>query len=63
MNQRTDFTDTDLSAWLDGEGNVVDLEQQPSLDLDGIDEPLEIMPAVQDDMFGAVQPGLVAAAK
>ena len=22
MNQRPDFTDTDLSAWLDGEGNA-----------------------------------------
>lgn len=45
------------------EGNVVDLEMQPGLDLDGIDEPIEMIPALQPDMFGAVQPGLSSAAK
>ena len=43
------------------EGNVVDLEVQPSLDLDGIDVPVEIIPAVQPDLFGAVQPTLTSA--
>jgi hypothetical protein len=43
------------------EGNVVDLEVQPSLDLDGIDAPVEIIPAVQPDLFGAVQPTLTSA--
>ncbi|MCV2356562.1 class I SAM-dependent DNA methyltransferase [Paucibacter sp. B2R-40] len=46
------------------EGNVVDLEPQPQgeLDWDGLTEPVEIMPAPQGDMFGAVQPGLTSAA-
>lgn len=46
------------------EGNVVDLEPQPQseLDWDGLAEPVEIIPAAQDDMFGAAQPGLTSAA-
>jgi hypothetical protein len=42
------------------EGNIVELEQQPGLDLDGAAEPVEIIPAPQNDLFGAVQPGLTS---
>jgi hypothetical protein len=44
------------------EGNIVELEQQPGLDLDGAAEPVEIIPLPQSDLFGAVQPGLTSAA-
>ena len=44
------------------EGNIVDLAVQPGLDLQGADEPVEIVPALQDDMFGAVQRSLQSAA-
>jgi len=51
---------TEVGAIL--EGNIVELELQPGLDLDGAAEPVEIIPAPQSDLFGAVQPGLTSAA-
>lgn len=40
------------------EGNVVDLAPQPGLDFSEAAVPQQLLPDVQDDMFGSVQPTL-----
>ncbi len=42
------------------EGNVVDLAPQATMDLEGASEPIDMVPEVQSDMFGSVQPALTS---
>ena len=40
------------------EGNIVDLAPQGSFDFNSAPEPQQLVPEIQNDMFGAVQPVL-----